>query len=219
MPRLAGTGLDLDDAVGNLRDLEFEESLDQAGVGPADDDLRSLGGLADLDDVGLHACVGLGPLVRHLLGLGQQRLDPTQVEQRVTGIRLLDHAGDDVTLPTRVLLVLQVALGLADPLRHDVTGGLRRDPAEVVRRHVELVADRLALLVEVLGEHPDLHGVRVDRDPGELMGSRGALVGGLEGIGQGCEQRFQRDAPLRGHGLEGLHHVRIHRSTSLSSIA
>ena len=172
MPRLAGTGLDLDDAIGDLRDLELEEALDQAGVGPTDDDLRPLGGLADLDDVGLQARVGLGPLVRHLLGLGQQRLDPTQVEQGVAGIRLLDHAGDDVTLPACVLLVLQVALGLADPLCHDLAGGLRRYPAKVVRRHVELVADRLALLIEVLGEHPDLHGVRVDRDPRELMGSR-----------------------------------------------
>ena len=219
MPGLTGTGLDLDNAIGDLRNLELEEALDQAGVCTADDDLWTLRRLADLDDVGLQTGVGLRPLVRHLLRLGQQRLDPTQVQQGVTGIRLLDHAGDDVTLTAGVLLVLHVTLGLADPLRHHLTGGLRRDPTEVVRSHVELATDRFALLVEVLGEHPDLHGVGVDRDPRVLMGPGGALVGGLEGIGQGSEQRILRDTPVVGQGLKGLHHFRIHRPTSLSSIA
>ena len=218
MPGLTGTGLDLDNAIGDLRNLELEEALDQAGVGTADDDLWTLRRLADLDDVGLQTGVGLRPLVRHLLRLGQQRLDPTQVQQGVTGIRLLDHAGDDVTLTAGVLLVLHVTLGLADPLRHHLTGGLRRDPTEVVRSHVELATDRFALLVEVLGEHPDLHGVGVDRDPRELMGPGGALVGGLEGIGQGSEQRIDRDTPVGGQGLKGLQHFQIHRPTSLSSI-
>ena len=59
VPWLAGAGLDLDDAVGDLGHLELEQPLDQAGVGAADDDLRALGGLADLDDVGLDAVARL----------------------------------------------------------------------------------------------------------------------------------------------------------------
>ena len=116
VPGLAGAGLDLDDAVGDLGHLELEQPLDEAGVGAGHDDLRALGRLAHLDDVGLEPGVGLGPLVGHLLGLGQQRLDPAEVEQRVAAVGLLDDAGDDVALAAGVLLVLQLALGLADAL-------------------------------------------------------------------------------------------------------
>ena len=126
--------------------------LMRPGMGAAHDDLRALRRLAHLDDVGLEPRAGLGPLVGHLLGLGQQRLDPAEVEQRVAAVALLDDAGDDVALAAGVLLVLQLALGLADALDHHLLGRLRGDAAEVVGRDVELGADRLAVLVELLGD-------------------------------------------------------------------
>ena len=179
------------------------------GVGAAHDDLGALGGLADLDDVGLHPGAGLGPLVGHLLGLGQQRLDPTEVEQRVAAVALLDDAGDDVALAAGVLLVLHLALGLADALAHHLLGGLRGDAAEVVGRDVELVADRLAVLVELLGHHPDLAGVGVDGDPGVLVGAGHPLVGRLEGVGERAEQRVDRDALVGGQRLQRVHQVGV----------
>ena len=132
MAGLAGAGLDLDDAVGDLGHLELEQPLDEPRVGAAHHDLRALRGLADLDDVRLHPRAGLGPLVGHLLGLGQQRLDPAEVEQRVAAVVLLDDAGDDVALAAGVLLVLLLALDLADALRHHLLGRLGGDAAEVV---------------------------------------------------------------------------------------
>ena len=77
-------------------------------------------------------------LVLHLLGLRQQRLDLAEVEQRVALVGLLDDAGDDVALAARVLLVLHLALGLADALQDHLLGGLRGDAAEVVGRVVPL---------------------------------------------------------------------------------
>ena len=130
--RLAGRRLDLDHARGDLGHLELEEPLDQTGVGPADHDLGTLGGLADLDDVGLQAGPVLVALVGDLLGLGQQRLHLAQVEQGVAVVGLLDDAGDDVALPPGVLLVLHVPLDLADPLEDDLLGRLGGDPTEVV---------------------------------------------------------------------------------------
>ena len=79
-------------------------------------------------------------LVGHLLGLGQQGLDLAEVEQRVAVVALLDDAGDDVALAAGVLLVLQVALGLADALEDDLLGRLGGDAAEVVGRVVPLRA-------------------------------------------------------------------------------
>ena len=199
--------LDLDDAVGDLGHLELEQLQDQAGVRAGHDDLRTLGGLADLDDVGLEPGVVLGALVRDLLGLGQQRLDPTEVEQRVTAVVLLDDAGDDVALAAGVLLVLELALSLADALGHHLTGGLGGDATEVVGRDVELLADRHALLVEFLGEDPDVEGAGVDRDPRVLVGLRHPLVRGLERVGQCGHEGVDGDALLGREGLEGVEHV------------
>ena len=160
VPGLAGAGLDLDDAVGDLGDLELEEALDEAGVGAADDDLRALGGLADLDDVGLEPAVGLGALVGHLLGLGQQRLDPAEVEQRVAGVALLDDAGDDVALAAGVLLVLHLPVDLAEALHHHLAEGLGGDAAERLGSGVTSSSGPygLAVLVELLRD--DAHVAR-----------------------------------------------------------
>ena len=79
-----------------------------------------------------------------------------------------------------------------------------------VRRDVELVADGRALdLVELLGEHPDVEGAGVDRDPGVLVGVGHPLVGGLEGVGQRRHQGVDGDALLGGERLEGVEHVGI----------
>src|SRR6266540_3859339 len=71
-----------------------------------------------------------GPLaVRRTSTMYALRLDPTEVEQRVPGVGLLDDACDDVALAAGVLLVLHLALGFADPLEDHLLGGLRRDAA------------------------------------------------------------------------------------------
>ena len=118
-------------------------------MGAAHHDLGALGGLANLDDVRLQAGPVLVALVGDLLGLGQQGLDLAQVEQGVAVVGLLDDPGDDVALAAGVLLVLDVALGLADALQDDLLGRLRGDAPEVVRRVVPL-ADDVAVLVELL---------------------------------------------------------------------
>ena len=125
-------GLELDDAVEQLGHLELEQPLHQARVGAGHDDLRALRGLADLDDVGLQPAAVVVALVLDLLGLGQQRLDLAEVEQRVALVGLLDDPGDDVALATGVLLVLHLALGLTDALEDHLLRGLRGDATEVV---------------------------------------------------------------------------------------
>src|SRR3954469_1635084 len=50
----------------------------------------------------------------------------------------------------------------------------------------------LAVLVQLLGHHPDLARVGVDGHPRVLVGTGHAAVGGLERIGQSTEQRVDR---------------------------
>ena len=169
MSWFAGAGLDLDDAVGNFGHFELKQAFYQARMGTAHNNLGALSGLANLDDVGLEPTVGLGTLVGHLFGLGQQCLNPTEVEQRVARVGLLDHAGDDVALAPCILLVLHLALGLTDALGHHLTRGLSRDSSEVVRGDVDLGAKRHTVGVELLGHDSNVHRVGVDGDPRELM--------------------------------------------------
>ncbi len=184
-------------------------------MGPADHDLGALGGLADLDDVGLEARAVLVALVGDLFGLGQQCLDLAQVEQGVAVVGLLHDPGDDVTLAAGVLLVLHVPLDLADPLEDHLLGRLGRNAPEVIGRVVPL-ADDFAVLVELLAVDADLAGVGIDGDDGLLGRVGAALVGGHQRVGEGVEQRVDRD-PLvacdlsqRVEELEvGLAHCRV----------
>ena len=129
----------------------------------ADHDLWALRSLANLDDVRLHAAAWLGALERHLLGLRQQRLDPTEVEQGVAAVGLLNDAGDDVAFTVRVFLELAIALGLTDALVHHLTEGLGGDTAKLssVGGVVALV-DPVALFVDVICNELHLHRVGVD---------------------------------------------------------
>ena len=179
------------------------------------DDLRALGGAPHLDDVRLEAGVGRRALVGHLLRLREERLHPAEVEQRVAAVGLLDDAGDDVALATGVLLVLELALGLADPLGHHLAGRHGGDPAEVVRCDVELGAVGLAVLVDLLREHADVEAVGVDGHPGVLVGPGHALVRRLEGIGQRAEEGLDRDPLVLRQRRQGLAEVDVaHRPGS-----
>ena len=76
--------------------------------------------------------------------------------------------GDQLADAVAVLLEHHVALGLADPLQDHLLGGLRGDPAEVVRGDV-LGLDLVLVLLELLevdlglGRLAHLAGLGVDR--------------------------------------------------------
>ena len=208
MPGLAGDGLDLDDTVEQLGNLELEQPAHEPGVRARHDDLRALGGLAHLDDVRLHARAVVVAVARDLLGLRQQRLDPTEVEQRVAGVGLLDDAGDDVALAAGVLLVLHLALGLADPLQDHLLRGLRGDAPEVGGRVVPLAGD-VALFVELLRDHADLTGLDVDLDERFLGRFGHPLVRGDERVRERLEHDLFGNALFDRERRERFEHLRV----------
>ena len=205
VPRLAGDRLELDDPVDDLGHLELEQALHEARVRARHDDLRALGRLAHLDDVGLQPAPVLVTLVLHLLGLGQEGFDPAEIEQRVALVGLLDDAGDDLAFLARVLLVLALALDVADALEDDLLRGLRGDASEVVGCVVPLAND-IAFLVELLRDHLDLAGLDVDLDQRLFGRARHALVRRHERVGERLEHDLDRDPLLALDVLERLHH-------------
>ena len=155
----------------------------------------------------------------NLLGLGQQRLDPAEVEQRVAGVGLLDDARDDVALAAGVFLVLHLALGLANALQDHLLGRLRGDATEVGGRVVPLARD-VALFVELLRDHADLAGLHVDLDQ-RFFGRVGhALVRGDERVGQRLEHDLLGDPLLDRQRRQRFEHLGIlHAVTPLLAAA
>ena len=130
---LAGDADDLDQLVGDLRDLHLEQALDQLGAAAGDDDRGPFGRVGDVGDHGLDPHPVVVALVVDLLGLRQQGLDPlAQLDQRVALVGLLDDSGDQLADAVLVLLEHHHPFGLADPLQDHLLRGLGGDPAEVV---------------------------------------------------------------------------------------
>jgi hypothetical protein len=134
---IAGDAHDLDEAIGDLRDLQFEERLDQLVAATRDDDARTLALRRDVGDHGLDAHAVVVALVPDLLGAWQQGLHSlAQLHQRVAVVGLLDDPGDQLADAILVLVVHHLPLGLTDPLQDHLLGGLGGDPAEIVRGYV-----------------------------------------------------------------------------------
>ena len=119
--------LDLDEAVGDLGHLELEQLAHELLAAPRELDLRTLGRLLDAHDDGLDARAVLVVLGLDLLAARQLGLDAAQLDQRVVArVALLHDAGDELADAVDVLLVHEVALGLADALQDDLLGGHAR---------------------------------------------------------------------------------------------
>ena len=228
---LARDGLDLDRAGVDLRNLEFEEAAQEALVGPADVDLRSLGAAADLQHEGLHVLADAVVLERRLLGRGQDGLGLAHVQDDGPRLDARDRAGDQLALTAGVLVEDDVALGLVQALQHDLLGGLGVDAAEgllVELLGLDEIADHGAGLVrlglgnghlgrrvlDLLDDQPgaeDAHlaGFGVDADVDVLVAGR-AAVGRLDRLLDGPDELLARDALLSVQLQEGADEISTH---------
>ena len=206
--------------------------LQEALVGPADEDLRALGRATDLE----HECLDVlaDPVVLEgaLLGRRQDRLDVlADVEDDRPRLDPVDGAGHQLALAAGELVEDLVALDLADALEDDLLGRLGADPAEDVT--IELlgldeVADlgagleRLGLLDRHLGElvldladdaaraeHADLARLGVDPDVDVLV-TGDAPIGGLDAVLDGSDELLPRDLLLGVELEEGTDEVSTH---------
>ena len=206
--RFTSDGDDLDGAVDQLGNFEFEQSTDQVRVAARNDDLGAFALASHFDDHALDPVAALQALVGDSFGSGDDRLGVAQVEDRVAVVDLLHDAGDEVTFPSFVDVEDLLPLGLAQTLGDDLLGGLGSDPTEVVGRVLPL-ASHVAVLVEFLGVDPNVAGIGVDRDPRLFGRSRAALVGADQGVGQGVEDRVHRYPALAFEQLERFHHLKV----------
>ena len=132
--RVAGGGLDLDDAVVNLGHFLREQLLHELGVGARQEDLRAAGFAADRHDQRADAVADADHLARDLLVAADDALGAAEIDDDVAELDALDDAGDDLAGAVLELFILALALGIADLLEDHLLGGLGGDPAELDRR-------------------------------------------------------------------------------------
>ncbi len=132
--RVAGGGLDLDDAVVDFRHFLGEQLLHEFGMGARQEYLRSAGFAADGHDQRANAVADADHFARDLLVAADDALGAAEVDDDVAEFDPLDDAGDDLVGAVLEFLELALALGVADLLEDDLLGGLRGDAAELDRR-------------------------------------------------------------------------------------
>ena len=242
--RVAGAGLDLDDAVVDLRHFLLEQLLHEARMGAREEDLRPAHLVADIVEKGADAILGAEQLARDQIVAADDRLGPAEVDQHVAVLDALDLADHDLADPILELVVLALALGLADALDDHLLGALRGDPAEIDRRQrvQDMVADLGRRIAHLRILEPDLAGVVLDRigdlelaiEPvlagaavdlgddlvlGTIFPARRRLVGLLHGL----QHLVGGDTLLLRHRLDHAQHFRaaqarahVHRPTFLA---
>jgi hypothetical protein len=131
--RIAGGGLDLDDAVVDFGHFLREQLLHELGMRAAQENLRTTVLALDLQDQRAHA-LAHARLRAGSAGRGGSRLGAAQVDDHMAEFDRLDHAGDDLARAVLELGILAVALGIAHLLEDDLLGALRVDAAQIHRR-------------------------------------------------------------------------------------
>ena len=124
--RVAGSGLDLDDAVVDFGHFLREQLLHEVGMRAAEEDLRPAIFAEHVQDQRADAVVDADHFARDLRVAADHALGAAQVDDDMAELDALDDAGDDLADPVLELLELALALGVADLLEDDLLGGLGR---------------------------------------------------------------------------------------------
>ncbi len=210
---IAGGGLDLDDAVVNLRHFLREQFLHEVGMGARQEDLRAPILAADGKDQRAGAVADADHLARDLLVAADDALGAAEIDDDMAELDALDDAGDDLAGTVLELLILALALGIADLLEDHLLGGLGGDAAELDRRQriddevaqcragLQLLrvleADLLEIILDLLDHLDDSPQAQVARGRIELGAD--VVLGAVAGAGgalDGVLHRLDDDHPV-----------------------
>ena len=162
--RIAGGGLDLEQALLDLRHLELEELHEEFGGDARQDELRPARLAVDLVDVGAHAVADAQVFLGDQVVARQQRLDAARFDDEVAALGALHRAGHERLAALEEVVEDLLALGVADLLQDHLLGGLRADAPEGLglERLLEDVAQLgLGVLRERVGDRDLVGGLLV----------------------------------------------------------
>src|SRR4029079_4431655 len=126
---VAGHRLDLDDAVIDFRHFLREQFCHELRMGAGEEDLRSAGFAADIEDVGADTVAVAEHLARQHFVAADDGFTAAEIDDHAALFDALDPALADIADAVLEFLVLPVALGFAHLLHDHLLGGLCGDAA------------------------------------------------------------------------------------------
>ena len=178
----------------------------KSGWARREEDLRPPVLAADVEDQRAGAVADADDLARDLLVAADDALGAAEVDDDMAELDALDDAGDDLAGAVLELLILALALGVADLLEDDLLGGLGGDPAELDRRQriddevaergagLELLrileADLLEIILDLLDHLDDAPQAQVARGRIELGAD--VVLGAVAGAGGALDRVLHR---------------------------
>ena len=142
--RIAGGGLDLDDAIVDFGHFLREQLLHEFRMGAAQENLRATVLTLNLEDQRADALTHTGGFTRDLLIAANDTLGAAEVDDHMAEFNRLDNARDNFASAVLELGILTVALGIADLLKDHLLGRLCIDTAQIHRR--QRIDDEIANL-------------------------------------------------------------------------
>ena len=172
-------------------------------MGAGQRDQRLAGAARHAHHVAAHPVTVLVALAGHLFGrrddaLGGLGLGAHPDDDQATRVGpavALNDARDDLAFTGGELAVGALVFGVSEALQHDLACGRRGDATKTLWRVVPL-ADDVAVLVGLPGDHPHDAGLAVDVDAGVHLVALGVPVGGEQRGLDRLEQFVDRDAPI-----------------------
>ena len=168
---------------------------------------------ADVEDQRADAVADADDLARDLLVAADDALGAAEVDDDMAELDALDDAGDDLAGALLELLILALALGVADLLEDDLLGGLGGDAAELDRRQriddivadhgagLQLLrileADLLEIIVDLLDHLDDAPQAKIAAGRVELGAD--VVLGAVAGAGGALDRvlhRLDDDRPV-----------------------
>ncbi len=137
MAWLAGTGLDADDALINLRNFKLKEFHEQAWVGPAQNNLGRARCSGDVQHISLDAITLAVGFSLNLLALWKDGLCAPKVNDDVALLETPDDTGDEFALAVLEFVEGHLALCVANFLDDDLLSGLGCDATEVFKANLD----------------------------------------------------------------------------------
>ena len=132
--RIAGDGLDLDDAVIDFRHFLRKQLGHELRMRPGQENLRPAGLAAHVVDKGADAIAVAKDFARQHFVAAYDGFAAAKIDHHVAVFHTLDDAVGDVADAVLVFLILTVALGLAHLLHDHLLGRLRGNAAIFQRR-------------------------------------------------------------------------------------
>ena len=206
-----GTGLTRDghdrDGTGNqFRNLTFEQTANQLGMGAGHHDFRAFEATCDIHHIPADALTMAVTLSRHLFTTRQQRFDVANGHVHIGGVLhiLLHNAGDQLALLPGERAEHLVVLGLAEQLADDLTRGGGGQTAEVARGVIIFLAQSRRRVRIILGR---LDGDLILSPNGKASGTRIKLhTSMLRRVRrfQICQSQCFRECGIQRLGIDSL---------------